>query len=255
MRDVALPTRVPAFEKDFAEASRPLELSLSLPLAPAPEPLAEIQPVPHYTAPDHRFRYRALMSRSFNQEFRSRLRKLAPWLISGGILGLDLILHAPMFVLGAAIATLTVRIVKAIIKSNPLCRRVWQWLLTKAGLKEKQIPWLSIGFGGGAWISAAAPSSAFFFQAAEQYVTQLFNGAAGGVGGGTAVTTMIPLLFGTLRVIFVIYIGIALVRVMSAFRNDEDWSTAARIPLVTVLCIVIGDALSSLIVQGAGGGG
>jgi hypothetical protein len=59
------------------------------------------------------------MSRLFNQEFRLRLRKMAPWLISGGILGLDLVLHAPMFVLGAAIATLTVRIIKAIIKSNP----------------------------------------------------------------------------------------------------------------------------------------
>ncbi len=103
-------------------------------------------------------------------------------------------------------------------------------------------------------MSTALPSSAFFFQAAEQYVTQIFNGAAG-AGGGTAVTTLIPLLFGTLRVIFVIYIGIALVRVINAFRNDEDWATAARIPLITVLCIVIGDALSSLIVQGAGGAG
>ena len=255
MPDVVLPTLVPMFETDFAERPRSLELSLSLPLAPTSEPLETIQPVPNHYRPDQRFRFRILMSRIFNQEFRLRLRKMAPWLISGGILGIDLVLHAPMFVLGAGIATLTVRIIKAIIKSNPLCQRVWQWLLTKAGLKEKQIPWLSIGFGGGAWISAAAPSSAFFFQAAEQYVTQIFNGAAGGAGGGAAVTTLIPLLFGTLRVIFVIYIGIALVRVISAFRNDEDWSTAARIPLITVLCIVIGDALSALIVQGAAGGG
>ncbi len=103
----------------------------------------------------------------------------------------------------------------------------------------------------GAWISAATPSSAFFFQAAEQYVTQIFNGAAGEPGRSRchyADSTVIR--YSACH--FVIYIGIALVRVISAFRNDEDWSTAARIPLITVLCIVIGDALSSLIVQGAG---
>lgn len=140
----------------------------------------------------------------------------------------------------------TVRVLKAIIRSNPLCQRVWQYLLDKAGLKGKQIPWLTLGFGGGAWLAAALPSHALFFQAAEQYVQQIFQVQG---AGGTNVTTFIPLIFGTLRIIFIIYIGIALVRVINAFRNDEDWTTAARISLIVVLCIVIGDALSSLIVQ------
>ena len=235
-------TSTTTFETEFAEAPKRLDLSLSLPLAPEVTPLAiaVTQPQPQS---NHRWSLRAL----FSQEVRQRLRKMAPWLVSGSILGLDLIIHAPTFVLGGAIAALTVRILKAIIRSNPLCQRVWQSLLNKAGLKDQQIPWLSLAFGGGAWLSAALPSHALFFQAAEQYVQKIFQvqGAE-----GANVTTFLPLIFGTLRIIFIIYIGIALVRVINAFRNDEDWTTAARIPLIVVLCIVIGDALSSLIVQG-----
>jgi hypothetical protein len=233
-----------AFEADFAEATRSLDLSLSLPIAPETTPLGIASTQPQQR---DRRKLRILFSRWFPQEFRQRLRKVAPWLVSGGILGLDLILQAPTFVLGAAIAALTVRILKAIIRSNPLCQRVWQHLLDKAGLKDKQIPWLTLGFGGGAWLSAALPSHALFFQAAEQYVQQIFQVQG---AGGANVTSFIPLIFGTLRIIFVIYIGIALVRVINAFRNDEDWTTAARIPLIVLLCIVMGDALSSLIVQG-----
>lgn len=110
------------------------------------------------------------------------------------------------------------------------------------------MPWLTIGFAGGSWLSASLPSQAAFFVQAEAYLRQIL--AAGNASG---VDTLIPLLFGTLRVIFIIYIGVALVRVINSFRNDEDWVTAARIPLIVVLCVVIGDALSTLIVEGAGG--
>jgi hypothetical protein len=90
------------------------------------------------------------------------------------------------------------------------------------------------------------PASAAFFVQAENYLKKILS-----VGQASGVTTLVPLLFGTLRVIFIIYIGIALVRVINSFRNDEDWVTAARIPLIVVLCVVIGDSLSTLIVQGA----
>ena len=143
-------TSTAPFETDFAEAPRRLDLSLSLPLAPEVTPLAIAVTQPQ---PNHRWSLRAL----FSQEVRQRLRKMAPWLVSGSILGLDLIIHAPTFVLGGAIAALTVRILKTIIRSNPLCQRVWQSLLNKAGLKDQQIPWLSLAFGSGAWLSATLP--------------------------------------------------------------------------------------------------
>lgn len=228
-------------EADFA--TRPhLKLSLPLPLETGSAAISLVEPTPESAG------VRTLLSRWFSKEFGDRLRKLAPWLVSSSILGLNLVIHAPTFVVGALIAGLTIRILKAIIHSNPICEKAWQWLLKKANLSEKQIPWMTAGFAGGAWLSAAMPSNAAFFVQAENYLRQIL--AAGQASG---VDTLIPLLFGTLRVIFIIYIGIALVRVINSFRNDEDWVTAARIPLIVVLCVVIGDALSTLIVQGAGG--
>ena len=228
-------------ETEFA--NRPaLKLSLSLPLETDAAPIAPMEATPKSAG------LRALLSRWFSKESRDRLRKLAPWLVSGSILGLNLVIHAPTFVVGAMIAGLTIRILKAIIHSNPICEKAWQWLLKKANLSEKQIPWMTAGFAGGAWLSAAMPSNAAFFVQAETYLRQILS-----VGQASGVNTLVPLLFGTLRVIFIIYIGIALVRVVNSFRNDEDWVTAARIPLIVVLCVVIGDSLSTLIVQGAGG--
>lgn len=221
-------------------APRPLNLSLNLPLEkPVAEPLAMVDSPVQISSG-----VRGLVSGWFSTELRTRLRKLAPWLISGGVLGLNLVMHAPTFVMGALIATLTVKVMKAIIRSNALTQRLWKWLLKKANLSEKQIPWMAMGVGGGAWFSAAMPSSALFFQAAQDYVQQIFS-----VNGAIGVDIFIPLIFGVLRIIFIIYIGIALVRVINGFRNDEDWSTAARIPLIVVLCVVIGDALSTMIVQ------
>lgn len=237
----------PSPDVTLAEDTRQaLRLSLSLPLAPvAPTPLATTQ-----AESQQGFGLKALFSRFFTQELRARLQKMAPWLFAGGVLGLNLVLHAPTFVLGATIAALTIRIVKAIIRSNPLCQRLWQTLLKQAGVPEHKLPWLSVCFGSGAWLGVAFPSQALFFQAAETYMTTLINGAAGAGGNAAGAQAMVPLIFGVLRVIFVLYVGIALVRVINAFRNDEDWQTAARIPLITVLCIVIGDAISGMIVQG-----
>ena len=63
---------------------------------------------------------------------------------------------------------------------------------------------------------------------------------------------MVPLIFGVLRAIFVIYIAIAVIRVLVAARNDDDWSTLARTPLIIVMAIVIGDLMANLVIGGAG---
>jgi hypothetical protein len=169
--------------------------------------------------------------------------KIMPWILSGTVLAIDLVIHAPLFVLGAGIFSFTALLVKAIVRRVPALQRMLKALLIRLGVKDGVIPTMAVGVAGGAWLTASSPSNALFFQAAEQYFQTTFG------AGTSAASTAIPLVFGALRVIFVLYLAIALVRVINAFRQDEDWVTAARIPMMVVLCVVLGDVLSTLIVQ------
>jgi len=181
----------------------------------------------------------------FSNGFTQNLQKLAPWMMSGGLLGLGLVTQAPAFVIGSILAGVCVRTIKQIIKSNPLCQKVWKGLLNKAGIPEHKVPWFAMIMSGGLWAEMQSPAKAAFFVKAEAYATTLFT-----TGDASGANVFIPLIFGVLRIIFILYIGISLVRVVNAFRNDEDWTTAARIPLIVILCVVVGDALSTLIVEG-----
>jgi hypothetical protein len=86
------------------------------------------------------------------------------------------------------------------------------------------------------------PASAQFFGQAEQWMTGQFP------QGGT----VIPLVFNTLRGLFVLYLGISLVKVVQAARQDEDWQNLARTPLIILIAITLGDILSQFIVGGGG---
>ena len=193
--------------------------------------------------------FRSLMSQFFKREFWTKARRIAPWFLSGAVLGINLLISAPVAVIGASLAALTVQVIRSIISSNPFCQKLWKALLAKAGMAEKDVPWVKVSaIGFGSWLAAASPSLAFL-ETAETLVTGLFTQAAG--QGGADVAPLVPLLFGVIRVIFIIYVLVAIIRVISAFRNDEDWSTAARIPMIVVLCVVLGDALSTLIAKGS----
>jgi hypothetical protein len=231
------------------EKTESLSLGLDLPLAPVAEvstlnldseisfaefPLT-IREVANSTSSKHRFN-------PFSKVFRQKLLKAMPWILSGTILAIDLVVHAPLFVLGAGIFSFTTLLVKAIVRRVPALQRMLKALLIKLGVKDGVLPTLSAGVAGGTWLTVSSPSNALFFQAAETYFQSTF-------GGSPAATTALPLVFGALRVIFVLYLAIALVRVINAFRQDEDWVTAARIPMMVVLCVVLGDVLSTLIVQ------
>ncbi|MEM6255059.1 MAG: hypothetical protein AAF821_19255 [Cyanobacteria bacterium P01_D01_bin.156] len=89
-----------------------------------------------------------------------------------------------------------------------------------------------------------APAQAQFLQNAETFITTL-------LAGSNVPATMVPLIFGVLRAIFVIYIAIAVIRVLVAARNDDDWTTLARTPLIIVMAIVIGDLMANLVIGGA----
>lgn len=97
---------------------------------------------------------------------------------------------------------------------------------------------------------AATPAAAQFFTQTEGWMRNSFpiNGAGGGGG-----TDIYALVFNTLRAIFVLYLAISLVRVIAAARNDEDWQTLARTPLIILITVTLGDILASLITGGGAG--
>jgi hypothetical protein len=91
----------------------------------------------------------------------------------------------------------------------------------------------------------ASPVQAQFFQNAETWMTSQFTGA----------DTAITLSFNVLRGLFILYLGISLVRVVQAARQDEDWQNLARTPMIILIAVTMGDILANLIIGGGGGGG
>ncbi|WGV29067.1 hypothetical protein [Halotia branconii] len=89
---------------------------------------------------------------------------------------------------------------------------------------------------------AAAPVSAQFFNNAQTWMTNTFGNA-----GNAQTGAVIELFFNVLRGLFLLYIGISLVRVVQAARNDEDWQSLARTPLIIVLAVFVGDLATGLI--------
>ncbi|PMB08749.1 hypothetical protein CEN49_08885 [Fischerella thermalis CCMEE 5273] len=85
---------------------------------------------------------------------------------------------------------------------------------------------------------AAAPANAQFMQNAEDFFTEYFTGVN---------EDIIRYVFAVLRGLFLIYLGIGLIRVVQAARNDEDWQTIARTPIIVALTVVVGDLLAGLV--------
>lgn len=84
----------------------------------------------------------------------------------------------------------------------------------------------------------ALPAQAQFFGNAENWMQTTL-----GANTGDA----IPLVFNVLRGLFLLYVGISLVRVINSARNDEDWQTIARTPLIIIIAVTAGDILTTLI--------
>ena len=84
----------------------------------------------------------------------------------------------------------------------------------------------------------AFPAQAQFFGDAETWMQSNFGAATG---------EAIPLVFNVLRGLFLLYVGISLVRVINGARQDEDWQTIARTPLIIIIAVTAGDILTTLI--------
>ena len=89
---------------------------------------------------------------------------------------------------------------------------------------------------------ATAPASAQFLKNAETWMTGAFTGIS---------ADAVKLVFNVLRGLFLVYLGISLVRIVNAARNDEDWQNLARTPLIIAVTIVLGDILAGLVTGGA----
>lgn len=86
---------------------------------------------------------------------------------------------------------------------------------------------------------AAAPANAQFFQAAETWMGGAFAGIDADV---------VALFFNVLRAIFLLYLGISIVKVIQAARQDEDWQNLARTPFIIVVAVVTADIITGMIV-------
>ncbi|BAY99996.1 hypothetical protein NIES37_39790 [Tolypothrix tenuis PCC 7101] len=86
-------------------------------------------------------------------------------------------------------------------------------------------------------------AQAQFFQNAETWMTGQFTGAQ----------EAITLSFNVLRGLFILYLGISLIRVVQAARQDEDWQNLARTPMIILIAVTMGDILANLIIGGGTG--
>jgi energy-coupling factor transporter transmembrane protein EcfT len=84
------------------------------------------------------------------------------------------------------------------------------------------------------------------FQAEEFFKEKLF-GAVGG-SGLTLADTTIGVVFACMRALYILYLAVAIIGVVNAVRQDEDWQTAARTPLLIFVCVTAADMLTQFIV-------
>ena len=93
------------------------------------------------------------------------------------------------------------------------------------------------------------PAAAQFLNNTQQWMASNFT-----VGGTTGTSsTIYAIVFNVLRGILVVYLGISLVRVVAAARNDEDWQSLAKTPMIILMIVALGDTLAGFITGGATG--
>ena len=128
-------------------------------------------------------------------------------------LALDILIHGPALLMVLAVAGLTGLAWRQDIAPSGFPSRT----PSKAqGFRRKTGRFLGLGL---LWLLTllAYPAQAQFFGGAETWMTTNF---------GTAAGDAIPLVFNVLRGLFLLYVGISLVRVINSARNDEDWVRA-----------------------------
>lgn len=95
-------------------------------------------------------------------------------------------------------------------------------------------------------VNESKPANAQFLNNAQKFFETSFGTAAGGTGGVD--TNLFGLIFNSLRGVFVVYLAISIIKVVAAARQDEDWQSLARTPMIILISITLGDVLAGLII-------
>jgi len=152
---------------------------------------------------------------------------------SATIFGLNLLTAPTSLGISVLLVVLTTAIARELVKRSPVAQRYSASLLKGA----QSIPVLSIAFASGLWLTTNMPAQAAFFGAAETWFNATFPDLA----------TVTPLIFGVLRGLFLLYIAVSLIRVVAAARNDDDWQTMARTPMIIGIAVAIGELMTTLV--------
>lgn len=98
---------------------------------------------------------------------------------------------------------------------------------------------------GSAFLFSVEPASAQFFGDAETFFEDTFDSSGDGI----------PIVFGALRALYILYIAVSFVGVINAVRQDEDWQSVARTPVLVIVVVTLADILTGVIIGPGGGGG
>lgn len=170
-----------------------------------------------------------------DNKFLRKLSHLLPYCAMGGAAAVYLTANAPVLVIGVGLLAAVKLIVGRAKKNNP----VIQCMFAKIGHRKYMRMIAALLFGGTLWGALNGNAYAQFFGGAEEFFTTTFGDAAG---------ETIPIVFGVLRALFLLYIGVSLIRVINASRNDDDWQQLAKAPLIVVVAVVVADVLTTLVV-------
>ena len=109
---------------------------------------------------------------------------------------------------------------------------------------------LVVGLTGGFLLGAGlfTPAHAQFLEAAETGALEIITGLG---DGGANLEGIVEFIFGALRLLLVIYMAIALIQIVNAARQGEEWRDLMRTPLLVILVVVIGDFIAGVIFGGA----
>ena len=92
------------------------------------------------------------------------------------------------------------------------------------------------------WVNVSGDvAHAQFFQGAQDFFQETL---------GTGDNDATAIVFNAIRALYLLYIAIAFVGVVNAVRQDEDWQTVARTPLLVVVVVTVADVITTLVVDG-----
>ena len=58
---------------------------------------------------------------------------------------------------------------------------------------------------------------------------------------------MVGVVFFAYRFAMIVYVGASLTKVVGAMREEEDWKSAAKTPVIILICLAVADLMSTMI--------